>query len=267
MKKLITFLLAIMCMVSFFGCGDGEEVKELSEDEKQLAKVMQFIEEGEYKQAKSSADVSNFDDESYHYIALSEYYVSQKEYGEAVYQLTKGTEDKDVEDDSKKVSRLEEKRDELVDKYGEELKAIRQSERESFIKIKEKLDYIQDEIDKGLDLYYEGKFSKAKILRLKKELNYKIPSYPKSDGYTDEFWAIRDYYHNVKDEIKYLEKFAKDGDSNYIGGSVGAGKVSIGVAKEKSNLASEVKLLDYQEKAHEHKEEFEKLIKSQPKLY
>ena len=100
-------------------------------------------------------------------------------------------------------------------------------------------------IDKGLDDYYKRASSRAKLLRLYKNLKYDMPGhFIKCEGYTDEYREADRYYSYVKKEHKYLEKFS-----------------------EKNSFFVEEKLLRYQEYAKEHREKFEKLIKDEPKSY
>jgi len=240
MKKAIFIFLSIVCLISFFGC-------ESKTDEDRLNEIDTYLKEGNYSAAKSAKRSSHFDDKVNYYIAESKYYLAKNEYGDALYHLKKGTKDSKVKNEKSKLETLNNEIDKIIKDNGKELKEIRKKERKDYVKLFHKLNGIQDTIDTELDKYYNRKSSKAKLLRVKKELRYDIPSRVNCQGRTDEYSFIINYYSYVKKEIKYLEKFAKKDDDK--------------------DLRIEEKLLKYQEYAKENKEKFENIIKSEPELY
>ncbi|MCR2033103.1 hypothetical protein [Anaerofustis stercorihominis] len=236
-KKLLLSVLALMFLLVFVsGCG--------SSDQEKLANVEKYMKEGNYSAAKAAKE-RNFDDKVNYYLAQSKYYMAQNKYGYALYQLNKGTEDTKIKNDDEKVKKLKAEINSILKEHKSEIEKIRKDERESYIKLVKKLDKIQEKIDKGLDDYYKRASSRAKLLRLYKNLKYDMPGhFIKCEGYTDEYREADRYYSYVKKEHKYLEKFS-----------------------EKNSFFVEEKLLRYQEYAKEHREKFEELIKESPKLY
>ncbi|RGD73317.1 hypothetical protein [Anaerofustis stercorihominis] len=236
-KKVLFSLLSLMfLLVLVSGCG--------SSDQEKLDNIDKYMKEGNYSAAKAAKE-RNFDDKVNYYLAQSKYYTAQNKYGDALYQLNKGTEDTKIKSDDKKVNKLKAEINSILKEHKSEIEKIRKDERESYIKLVKKLDKIQEKIDKGLDEYYNRTSSKAKLLRLYKNLNYDMPSRSiHCEGYTDEYREVDNYYSYVKKEHKYIKKLS-----------------------ESYSMDIEEKLLKYQEYAKEHRAKFEKLIKEEPKLY